>query len=126
LEQFLDPSPRPPPDGAKPPGPGGWRVAVVLLVTLAAVGVVGYTAYRILDRGGGLPGGEAVVPRVQGEELPLAIDAVEKAGFRPNPVPQQDTTVRFGRVIRTDPPASSKRRRGAEVTIYYSTAFSGP
>lgn len=109
-------------DGLKP-----WVVAVLFLVTLAAVGFIGYTAYRILDRGGGLPVGEATVPRVQGQELPLAIDAVEKAGFRPNPVPQQETNVQFTHVIRTDPPGGTRRRRGAEVTIYYSTKRSlGP
>jgi hypothetical protein len=131
LEQFMAPSPPRPwpgpvrPVRAKPSGRGGWLVAVVLVVVLAAVGVVGYTAYRILDRGGGLPVGEATVPRVQGQELPLAVDAVEKAGFRPKPVPQQETDVEFTHVIRTDPPGGTRRRRGAEVTIYYSTRFPG-
>lgn len=133
LEQFMAPSPQPRPRPepvparvVQPPRRGGWLVAVLLLVVLGAVGLVGYTAYRILDRGGGIPVGEAVVPGVQGRELALAIDAVEKAGFRPHPVPQQETDVAWGRVIRTDPPGSSKHRRGAEVTIYYSTRFPGP
>jgi TIR domain/PASTA domain len=122
LEQFMATAPPPPP---KPSGRGGWLVAVVLVVVLAAVGVVGYTAYRILDRAGGLPVGEATVPRVQGQELTLAIDAVEKAGFQPNPVAQQETDVEFTRVIRTDPPGGTRRRRGTKVTIYYSTRFPG-
>jgi TIR domain/PASTA domain len=132
LEQFMAPSPQPPPPrvpirpgGAKPARRAGWLVALLFLVTLAAVGLVGFTAYRILDRGGGIPVGEAVVPRVQGQELPLAIDAVQKAGFQPNPVPQQETDVEWTHVIRTDPPGGSKRRRGAQVTIYYSTRFPG-
>jgi TIR domain/PASTA domain len=135
LEQLMAPPPPPDgpdgaersgPDGAEVAGPGGWRVAVVVVVALAVVGFIGYTAYRILDRGGGLPVFEATVPRVQGQELPLAIDAVRKAGFRPHPVPQEETDVEFTHVIRTDPPGGTRRRRGAEVTIYYSTRFPGP
>jgi hypothetical protein len=128
LEQFMAPSrpPLPPPDGSdgaeRSPR---WVVAVVLLVALAAVGFIGYTAYRILDRGGGIPVGEATVPGVQGMELTLAMDAVEKAGFQPRPVPQQETNVQFTHVIRTDPPGGTKRRRGAQVTIYYSTRLPG-
>jgi hypothetical protein len=129
LEQFMSPPPPRPapvrPARAKPSGRGGWLVAVVLVVVLAAVGFIGYTAYRILERGGGLPVGEATVPRVQGQELSLAADAVDKAGFLANPVPQQETDVEFMRVIRTDPPGGTRHRRGTRVTIYYSTRFPG-
>jgi eukaryotic-like serine/threonine-protein kinase len=94
----------------RPPSKRRWFIVALSIVTAAVVFVP--AGLRLTAR--------ATVPTVAGLTQEIARDRLRKAGFTVSTVPQNHTTIKSGRVIKTDPPANARVRKGSEVALYFS------
>jgi serine/threonine-protein kinase len=78
----------------------------------------------VLYRSTGLP--EGTVPQLVPLTTQAAIDAINAAGFKPNPVPKDvpDGAAESGKVITQNPPAGTKAKKGTTVEFTYGRPVS--
>jgi eukaryotic-like serine/threonine-protein kinase len=98
-----------------PPSPGtsrarSWALALIALVLVTAA-ALWFTAG---------PGAKTSVPKVTGETIVVAQQALERAHLDAAVVRSFDETVKAGVVLAGDPPAGREVRRGSTVTLTVS------
>lgn len=62
----------------------------------------------------------ATVPRVDGVPQAAAVERIEDAGFVAREFPETDEKVPAGMIIRTEPEANARKRKGSTVKAFYS------
>jgi eukaryotic-like serine/threonine-protein kinase len=76
-----------------------------------------------VERAGGLlagPGGQAIVPELEGRSLEVAISALEPIGLTVLEQQEHDAQVPAGLVTRTEPAAGTRVAKQSEVTVFVS------
>lgn len=108
---------------SRPRSAGGiCLIPFVIIFLLVAAGFV-YVGFQVVPH---LPIGNATVPNVVGESSSQALTEVSNAGFQWSTDNESSSSVPFGHVIRTNPPAGATASRGSNVTVVISIGSNGP
>jgi serine/threonine-protein kinase len=91
---------------------GRWLVILTLLAIFASSGAGWWFASG--------PGGQAIVPELEGRSLEVAISALEPMGLTVIEQQEHDAQVPVGFVIRTEPTAGTRVFKQSEVTVFIS------
>jgi serine/threonine-protein kinase len=91
---------------------GRWVLILTLLTVFASTGAGWWFASG--------PGGQTIIPELEGRSVEVAISALEPIGLRVTQQSEHSTQVPAGRVTRTEPSAGTRVSKQTEVTVFVS------
>ena len=91
---------------------GRWVLILTLLTVFASTGAGWWFAIG--------PGGQAIIPELEGRSVEVAISALEPIGLRVTQQSEHSTQVPAGRVTRTEPSAGTRVSKQIEVIVFVS------
>lgn len=91
---------------------GRWLLILTLLTVFASTGAGWWFASG--------PGGQTVIPELEGRTLDVAISALEPIGLTVVQESEHNSKIPSGRVTRTEPSAGERVSKQSEVTVFVS------
>lgn len=91
---------------------GRWVLILTLLTIFASTGAGWWFASG--------PGGQTIIPELEGRSLEVAISALEPMGLTVTQQSEHNAQVPAGRVTRTEPSAGTRVSKQSEVTVFVS------
>jgi serine/threonine-protein kinase len=91
---------------------GRWVLILTLLTIFASTGAGWWFAAG--------PGGQTIIPELEGRSLEVAISALEPMGLTVTQQSEHNAQVPAGRVTRTEPSAGTRVSKQSEVTVFVS------